>query len=205
MGAFWLRVNAEPPVADGRFAWAGDGLFSAGSRPPSIVGAAAFHCRVRDGNGWGHRALITNPSPRYQPSGKAQCGRDVVGGAEGTRTPDLRRAKAALSQLSYGPGSQRPAYRVGARQRAGAFASGPVHACRLLAEGLTARADEGVDRVGEICGFAVFCWGFWLGRGVDGVNFCQLLSMFSHPCQVRGCGEGGMARASALVRGCREW
>jgi hypothetical protein len=25
------------------------------------------------------------------------------GGAEGIRTPDLRRAKAALSQLSYGP------------------------------------------------------------------------------------------------------
>jgi hypothetical protein len=26
-----------------------------------------------------------------------------AGGAAGTRTPDLRRAKAALSQLSYGP------------------------------------------------------------------------------------------------------
>ncbi len=26
------------------------------------------------------------------------------GGAEGTRTPDIRLAKAALSQLSYGPG-----------------------------------------------------------------------------------------------------
>ena len=26
-----------------------------------------------------------------------------LGGAEGIRTPDLRRAKAALSQLSYGP------------------------------------------------------------------------------------------------------
>ena len=29
------------------------------------------------------------------------------GGAEGIRTPDLRRAKAALSQLSYGPGRRR--------------------------------------------------------------------------------------------------
>ena len=28
-------------------------------------------------------------------------------GAEGIRTPDLRRAKAALSQLSYGPGTKR--------------------------------------------------------------------------------------------------
>ena len=27
-----------------------------------------------------------------------------AGGAEGTRTPDIRLAKAALSQLSYGPG-----------------------------------------------------------------------------------------------------
>ena len=29
--------------------------------------------------------------------------RPAAGGAEGIRTPDLRRAKAALSQLSYGP------------------------------------------------------------------------------------------------------
>src|SRR5207302_6715591 len=29
------------------------------------------------------------------------------GGAEGIRTPDLRRAKAALSQLSYGPARRR--------------------------------------------------------------------------------------------------
>jgi hypothetical protein len=27
----------------------------------------------------------------------------AAGGAEGTRTPDIRLAKAALSQLSYGP------------------------------------------------------------------------------------------------------
>src|SRR5438874_5255004 len=37
----------------------GDGLFSTEARAPSIVGAAAFHFRVRDGNGWGHRALAT--------------------------------------------------------------------------------------------------------------------------------------------------
>ena len=30
------------------------------------------------------------------------------GGAEGIRTPDLRRAKAALSQLSYGPWDLQP-------------------------------------------------------------------------------------------------
>ena len=43
--------------------WAGDGLFSAEGCPPSIVGAAAFHCRVRDGNGWCRRALITSTAP----------------------------------------------------------------------------------------------------------------------------------------------
>ena len=33
---------------------------------PSIVGAGAFHCRVRNGNGWDHSALATrtNRSPR---------------------------------------------------------------------------------------------------------------------------------------------
>jgi hypothetical protein len=36
------------------------------------------------------------------------------GGAEGIRTPDLRRAKAALSQLSYGPGA-RPASSLAGR------------------------------------------------------------------------------------------
>ena len=39
---------------------AGNGLFSARGCPPSIVSAAAFHFRVRDGNGWSHRALITS-------------------------------------------------------------------------------------------------------------------------------------------------
>src|SRR6185436_4863117 len=36
-------------------------------------------------------------------------GLNVAGGAEEIRTPDLRRAKAALSQLSYGP-SRVPQY-----------------------------------------------------------------------------------------------
>jgi hypothetical protein len=33
----------------------------------------------------------------------------TMGGAAGTRTPDLRRARAALSQLSYGPLASAPA------------------------------------------------------------------------------------------------
>lgn len=47
----------------------------------------------------------------------------VVGGAEEIRTPDLRRAKAALSQLSYGPsrvnGEYATAFRLGAIGLAG--------------------------------------------------------------------------------------
>ena len=42
---------------------AGNGLFSARGCPPSIVSAAAFHFRVRDGNGWDHRAPITSSPP----------------------------------------------------------------------------------------------------------------------------------------------
>ena len=41
------------------FIYPGTGLFSAEGCPPSIVGAEAFHCRVRDGNGWVHLALAT--------------------------------------------------------------------------------------------------------------------------------------------------
>ena len=37
----------------------GDGIFSTRGRPLSIVCAGAFHCRVRDGNGWDHSAFIT--------------------------------------------------------------------------------------------------------------------------------------------------
>ena len=35
--------------------------------------------------------------------GLVTCEEDLLGGAAGIRTPDLRRARAALSQLSYGP------------------------------------------------------------------------------------------------------
>ena len=91
------RKRKTPP---GRAASsAGNGLFSARGCPPSIVGAAAFHFRVRDGNGWFHRALITS-RPSLAGSGGCASG---GGGAEGIRTPGLRRARAALSQLSYGP------------------------------------------------------------------------------------------------------
>ena len=44
------------------------------------------------------------PSPMINKAPDSRTDRGLVnGGAEGIRTPDLRRAKAALSQLSYGP------------------------------------------------------------------------------------------------------
>ena len=42
----------------------GDDLFSHTSQC-SIVSATTFHFRVRDGNGWFHRALITKGLLRY--------------------------------------------------------------------------------------------------------------------------------------------
>lgn len=54
------------------------------------------------------RAVIPQYRPRSQIRSihfASQCTTDMhsMGGAAGTRTPDLRRARAALSQLSYGP------------------------------------------------------------------------------------------------------
>jgi hypothetical protein len=62
--------------------------------------------------GCGRRAGLTRPATaqytaRAAPGARGRPG--PPGGAEGSRTPDLRRAKAALSQLSYGPPRARPA------------------------------------------------------------------------------------------------
>ena len=59
----------------------------------------------------GHRRSV-NPDSRVpsemarQALSRSPAIRQPGGGAAGIRTPDLRRAKAALSQLSYGPGRQ---------------------------------------------------------------------------------------------------
>jgi hypothetical protein len=50
---------AWPGVDSGQRKSPGSGLFSTPSCPGSIVGAEAFHFRVRDGNGWFHLALAT--------------------------------------------------------------------------------------------------------------------------------------------------
>src|SRR3990172_7857866 len=95
----------------------GSGLFSTPGRPGSIVGAEAFHFRVRDGNGWGRLALATrsqfyavvedggwrseNRSRRpasivQHPASTRVC----VGSGGGTRTHDLRVMSPASCRCS---------------------------------------------------------------------------------------------------------
>ena len=82
----------------------GNGLFSTPSRPGSIVGAEAFHFRVRDGNGWFHLALVTR-SLSYTVvdpgDGFAAVPRIArVGSGGGTRTHDLRVMSPASCRCS---------------------------------------------------------------------------------------------------------
>jgi hypothetical protein len=72
--------------------------------PHSIIRAGRLNCRVRDGNGCFPSAIVTTP-PACTNGTNSGIFPD---GDEGIRTPDLRRAKAALFQLSYVP-----AFRVG--------------------------------------------------------------------------------------------
>ncbi len=72
--------------------------------------------RVFDPSGHQLYSLVNvrSGNPPDLPAARSACGRRVrglplrrvAGGAGGTRTPDFRLAKAALSQLSYGPTSE---------------------------------------------------------------------------------------------------
>ena len=55
---------------------------------------------------WVQVAMMSCQSAVRIVENKRRAGLPRAGGAAGTRTPDLRRAKAALSQLSYGPSSR---------------------------------------------------------------------------------------------------
>ena len=59
---------------------------------PSIVGAGAFHCRVRHGNGWDHSALATRTNrsprePRVAPKEIVEQTDEIVGISSGRRAP----------------------------------------------------------------------------------------------------------------------
>ena len=92
---------------------AGNGLFSARGLPPSIVSAAAFHFRVRDGNGWDHRAPITSSSNRAaRLTGTPLMKQDTVsearrtGIADGTQTPHSDSISSNVSHSRSLPESQ---------------------------------------------------------------------------------------------------
>ncbi len=85
----------------------GSGLFSTPGRPGSIVGAEAFHFRVRDGNGWCHLALATRERFQllvlsFQLQGRPSLGAPVgvLGSGGGTRTHDLRVMSPASCRCS---------------------------------------------------------------------------------------------------------
>ena len=82
----------------------GNGLFSTPSRPGSIVGAEAFHFRVRDGNGWFHLALVTRSlsyAVVHPGDGFSAIPRIArVGSGGGTRTHDLRVMSPASCRCS---------------------------------------------------------------------------------------------------------
>jgi hypothetical protein len=85
-------------------------------RPPRIPGAN----QPATGQGPGRaRSVVKVPraAPATRPAPRAR-GRPRSGGAAGIRTPDLRRARAALSRLSYGPVPSR-------RSAVGSFADRP--------------------------------------------------------------------------------
>ena len=53
----------SPPTGEGERAVNLATTYSRGTYRPTTIGAAAFHFRVRDGNGWFHRAMVTRGRP----------------------------------------------------------------------------------------------------------------------------------------------
>lgn len=73
------------------------------AEPPSAFNQWADHILSVRGADPSRPASGRRPGSRQRPSLVKVRMAPCAGGAAGTRTPDLRRAKAALSQLSYGP------------------------------------------------------------------------------------------------------
>ena len=112
---WWFRLRRRPlPWDSGRFR-------NLGARLPGKTKP------VRSGRPVGHSVAWSAASVLRLLSGWSPCVFPVlaeafVGGAEEIRTPDLRRAKAALSQLSYGPSRVKYEY-------ATAFRPGAIRWC----------------------------------------------------------------------------
>ena len=106
-GVSWPALGSRRPAREGRSVLSpGDGLFSAPGCPGSIVGAAAFHFRVRDENGWFHRALTTRTT-YYRASACEPQARAARAAAAGPS--DGRRSGALEVRGSAGPRAVRAA------------------------------------------------------------------------------------------------
>ena len=86
------RISADTKIglmrqADSLTVFTASGCQLAGCAPRCVIQAPR------------HLAYLTAPAA----SALSRCANRVAGGAEEIRTPDLRRAKEVLSQLSYGP------------------------------------------------------------------------------------------------------
>ena len=58
--AVWLSVKKDTPHCFRNAGWIKLATsYFRGAYRPTIIGATAFHFRVRDGNGWGHCAMVT--------------------------------------------------------------------------------------------------------------------------------------------------
>ena len=96
----------------------GGGLFSTEACAPSIVSAAAFHFRVRDGNGWVHRALATGHGhysaarvPSANGGQEASCASNEYErtGQEEPNGPSFDAARVGLGLLVWArPAVRRP-------------------------------------------------------------------------------------------------
>ena len=62
-------------------------------RMHTTIGAVAFHFRVRDGNGWGHNAIVTEQAGEAALGAPACMGWDIVA-SESVEVTTYRKSKA---------------------------------------------------------------------------------------------------------------
>ncbi len=78
--------------------------------PDEACAEVSRRCRAAEGESSEHRNHDGGAGHEATPAGGVEEGRarNVNGGAEGIRTPDLDTASVALYQLSYGPTARHP-------------------------------------------------------------------------------------------------
>src|SRR5215217_7346730 len=86
--------------------------YSRGTCRPTTIGAAAFHFRVRDGNGWFHRAVVTRGGAGDRDGKAFACSpfpdRGVHGGraAGEVKQKNQKRDISGVLKCSFGVGGR---------------------------------------------------------------------------------------------------